>query len=62
MTNEKYAMKNWLVNMGFIGDEFKTARKVLLRRLNGDTAYRNGRPSTDADDLLDTQSYEGLSY
>ena len=62
MTNEKYAMKNWLVNMGFIGDEFKTARKVLTRRLNGDTAYRNGRPNTDSDDLLDTQSYEGLSY
>ena len=58
MNNEKYAMKNWLVNMGFIGDEFKTARKILTRRLSGDTAYRNGRPSTDPDDVLDTQSYE----
>lgn len=58
MNNEKYAMKNWLNNMGFIGDEFKTARKILNRRLSGDTAYRNGRPTTDADDLLDTQSYE----
>lgn len=62
MNNEKYAMKNWLNNMGFIGDEFKTARKMLTKRLNGDTAYRNGRPSTDEDDLLDTQSYQMRTY
>lgn len=41
--NPKYAMRTWLLRLGFIGDEFKTAREVLTKRLNGDTAFRNGR-------------------
>ena len=41
--NPKYAMRTWLLRLGFIGDEFKTAREVLSRRLSGDTAFRNGR-------------------
>ncbi len=41
--NPKYAMRTWLLRLGFIGDEFKTAREVLTRRLPGDTAFRNGR-------------------
>jgi hypothetical protein len=54
MSNEKYAMNSWLKNMGLIGDEFKTCRKHMLKRLAGDTAYRHGRPNTDSDDLIDT--------
>ena len=41
--NPKYAMRTWLLRMGFIGDEFKTARDLLTKRLSGDTAFRNGR-------------------
>ena len=41
--NPKYAMRTWLLRLGFIGDEFKTAREVLTKRLAGDTAFRNGR-------------------
>lgn len=41
--NPKYAMRTWLLRLGFIGDEFKTAREVLTKRLSGDTAFRNGR-------------------
>lgn len=41
--NQKYAMRTWLLRLGFIGDEFKTAREILTRRLSGDTAFRNGR-------------------
>lgn len=41
--NPKYAMRTWLLRLGFIGDEFKTAREVLTRRLSGDTAFRQGR-------------------
>ena len=41
--NPKYAMRTWLLRLGFIGDEFKTAREVLTCRLSGDTAFRNGR-------------------
>ena len=38
--NPKYAMRTWLLRMGFIGDEFKTAREVLTRRLSGNAAFR----------------------
>ena len=41
--NPKYAMRTWLLRLGFIGDEFKTAREILTKRLTGDTAFRNGR-------------------
>lgn len=42
--NPKYAMRTWLLRLGFIGDEFKTARELYTKRLEGDTAFRNGRP------------------
>ena len=38
--NPKYAMRTWLLRMGFIGDEYKTAREVLTKRLSGNTAFR----------------------
>ena len=41
--NPKYAMRTWLLRLGFIGDEFKTARELLTKRLDGDTAFRRGR-------------------
>ena len=41
--NPKYAMRTWLLRLGFIGDEFKTARELLTKRLDGDAAFRSGR-------------------
>lgn len=41
--NPKYAMRTWLLRLGFIGDEFKTARDILTRRLAGNASFRNGR-------------------
>ena len=41
--NPKYAMKTWLLRLGFIGEEFATARDFLTRNLSGDTAFRHGR-------------------
>ena len=41
--NQKYAMRTWLLRLGFIGDEFKTARDLFTKRLDGDTAFRHGR-------------------
>ena len=41
--NPKYAVRTWLLRLGFIGDEFKTARDLLTRRLPGDAAFRSGR-------------------
>lgn len=43
--NEKFAMRTWLVRLGFVGDEFKTARDTLTRHLDGDLAWRHGRPA-----------------
>ena len=41
--NPKYAMRTWLLRLGFIGEEFATARELLTKRLEGDCAFRNGR-------------------
>lgn len=38
--NEKWAMKNFLNNLGLIGDEFKTCRVLFSRRLDGDASQR----------------------
>ena len=43
--NPKYAMRTWLLRLGFIGEEFATARDILTRRLSGDAAFRSGRPA-----------------
>ena len=40
--NPKYAMRTWLLRLGFIGEEFATARDFLTRNLVGDTAFRSG--------------------
>ena len=41
--NPKYAMRTWLLRLGFIGEEFATARDFLTRNLDGDAAFRNSR-------------------
>ena len=46
--NPKYAMRTWLLRLGFIGDEFATAREILTKNLAGDTAFRHGRPNATA--------------
>ena len=43
--NPKYAMRTWLLRLGFIGEEFATARDILTRRLSGDAAFRSGSPA-----------------
>lgn len=39
--SEKYAFRSFLLRLGFIGDESKAARKILLRNLSGHSAFRN---------------------
>lgn len=41
--NPKFAMRTWLMRLGFIGEEFATARDFLTRSLDGDAAFRHGR-------------------
>lgn len=38
--NEKYAFRCFLLRLGFIGSEFKTERKILLRNLSGSSAFK----------------------
>ena len=40
--NEKYAFRCFLLRLGFIGKEYKDCRKILLERLSGSAAFRNG--------------------
>ena len=39
--NEKYTFRTWLLRLGLIGDEFKTARMHLLKNLEGNIAWRD---------------------
>lgn len=38
--NPKYAFRCWMLRLGFIGEEFETARKILLRNMDGNSAWR----------------------
>lgn len=40
--NEKFTMRLFLIRLGFIGDEYKTARKILLRNLSGNASWKSG--------------------
>ena len=40
--NEKYAFRCFLLRLGFIGNEYKAARKILLKNLSGSSAFKNG--------------------
>ena len=39
--SEKYAFRCFLLRLGFIGDDSKATRKILLRNLSGHSAFRN---------------------
>jgi CRISPR/Cas system-associated protein endoribonuclease Cas2 len=40
--NEKYAFRCFLLRLGFIGSEYKTYRKILLKNLTGNSAFKSG--------------------
>ena len=39
--NEAYAFRCWMLRLGFIGDEFKTAREYFMRNFDGNSAWRH---------------------
>lgn len=45
IVNEKYEFRCFLLRLGLIGSEYKAARKILLSRLSGSAAFRNGQPA-----------------
>jgi len=44
--NEKYAFRCFLLRLGFIGADYKSARKILLRNLTGSGAFKSGAKHT----------------
>jgi len=42
--NEKFSFRVFLIQLGFVGDEYKAARKILLKNLPGNSAFRDGAP------------------
>ena len=53
ITNEKYAFRCFLLRLGFIGDEYKTERKILLRNLTGSSAFKSRSVKTYKVELAD---------
>ncbi len=49
--NDKFDFRLFLVQLGFIGDEYKAARRILLRSLTGNSSWKSGhapeRPAPD---------------
>lgn len=45
--NEKYAFRCFLLRLGFIGNEYKTERKILLKNLSGNSSWKNGAPEKE---------------
>ena len=45
--NDKYTFRCFLLRLGFIGAEFKAERKILLRNLSGNSAFKSGREVVD---------------
>lgn len=45
--NEKYAFRCFLLRLGFIGDEYKDERKVLLQNFSGSSAFKYEKRNTE---------------
>ncbi len=58
--NVKYAFRCFLLRLGFIGAEFKDERKILLRNLSGNSAFKSGAKHT-AESLADTMPIEQVN-
>lgn len=60
-TNEKYTFRVWLLRLGMIGDEFKTARKHLLDHLEGCIAWKDPAQAERQKERLKQKKEEELS-
>jgi len=52
----RYDFRVFLLHLGLIGDEFKTARKHLLAALPGDSAFKRGRPKPKQQTAVEAES------
>lgn len=51
--NEKFAMRVFLIRLGMVGDDYKASRRVLLKNLSGNSAFRNGAPAKKTEETAD---------
>ena len=42
--NDKFDFRVFLIRLSMVGDEYKVTRKVLLKNLEGNSAFKNGKP------------------
>lgn len=54
-SNEKYTFRTWLLRLGLIGDEFKTARHHLLKNLDGCIAWKDPQQALAQKERLKAQ-------
>lgn len=52
VSNEKYAFRCFLLRLGFIGEEYKADRKILLKNLSGSSAFKNVAKKEVSDDEI----------
>lgn len=56
--NPKYAMRCFLLRLGFIGEEYAAARKLLLKNLSGNSSFKSGarreNPAVSAPNVADS--------
>lgn len=56
--NEKYAFRCFLLRLGFIGNEYKAERKILLRNLSGSSAFKTPKPEKTYRVELDDDNFK----
>ena len=54
--NPRYAFRCFLLRLGFIGQEYKAARKILMRNLTGNSSWKDGHRKEAAHDETAEQS------
>lgn len=55
--NEKFAFRLFLIRLGFVGEQHKVTRKILLKNLSGNSSWKSGHPP-----VRETQNEGGAPY
>ena len=56
--NPRYVMRLFLVRLGFIGDEYKDARRILLRNLPGNSSWKSGSDPRAESEVINNEDSE----
>ena len=60
VNNEKYAFRCFLLRLGFIGNEFKQSRKILLSNLDGSSAFKTVKENLPTALTESSETNEGV--